>query len=433
MITILLAFAALMALIVFTRAPLGFSMIVTGICAFAALHPRGWSAAFSTAEREIVSLALNEQFATMPLFVTMGVFVVKAGLADDLFSMAERWIGHFRGGLGMATILACGGFAALSGSSTASAATMARICVPPMKKANYNEGFGAAAVAAGGTMGILIPPSGALIVYALLTEQSVAQLFVAGLIPGLIQLLLYIVVVSIVARVRPEWAPRGSIYGWRERFHSLGQVWGVLALFGMVMLGLVFGIFTATEAAGFGAGGAFLFAVARRRMNWSVLKASFREVALISSMIFVVAAGAMVMNQAVNFSGLTGDTVKMVSEMGLEPYQVILCLILFYLVLGCFLDGFAIIFLTVPVVVPLVDALGYDLVWWGIVTVVIVEISLITPPVGMNVFILKTMLKDVPIAKIFKGILPFFVGDVLRLICLLIFPGMALWLTGVAY
>ncbi|WP_159453194.1 TRAP transporter large permease [Aquimixticola soesokkakensis] len=424
----LIVFGTLVALITLTRIPLGFVMVLCGIGGIALLHPRGFDAAFSIAEREIVNLAMNEQFATMPLFVMMGVFVVKAGLADDLFGMAQRWIGHKRGGLGMATILACGGFAALSGSSTASAATMAKICVPPMRDADYDEGFSAAAVAAGGTMGILIPPSGALIVYALLTEESIGELFIAGLVPGLLQLFLYVIAGGIVARLFPLWAPAGPVFGWRDRFAALGKVWGVLALFAMVMLGLVFGIFTATEAAGFGAGGAFLFSVARGRMSFGVLAESLREAARISGMIFLVASGALVLNQFVNISGLAGDLVGGISNLGLSPFHVILCLIAFYMVLGCFLDGFAIIFLTVPVVVPVVAALGYDLVWWGIVTVIIVEISLITPPVGMNVYILKAMLPKVSIMRIFRGVMPFFVMDMLRLVAILAFPMIALWL-----
>ena len=425
---IIVIFGALMGLITLTRIPLGFAMIACGIAGMAWLHPRGFSAAFSIAEREVVNLAFNEQFATMPLFVMMGVFVVKAGLADDLFGMARRWLGHFRGGLGMSTILACGGFAALSGSSTASAATMARICMPPMKDANYDEGYSAATVAAGGTMGILIPPSGALIVYGLLTEESIGELFVAGLIPGLFQLMLYVAVGALVARFYPHWAPAGPKFGWRDRFVSLGKVWGVLALFTMVMTGLVLGIFTATEAAGFGAGGAFIISVLRGRMSFGVLKESLREATKISAMIFVVASGALVLNQFVNLSGLAGKLVGHINGLGLEPYQVILCLIAFYVLLGCFLDGFAIIFLTVPVVVPVVAAIGYDLVWWGIVTVIIVEISLITPPVGMNVYILKSMLQHVNIMRIFKGVLPYFVMDVVRLAIILVFPGLALWL-----
>ena len=261
-----------------------------------------------------------------------------------------------------------------------------------------------------------------------MAEESIGELFVAGLIPGLFQLMLYVAVGALVARFYPHWAPAGPKFGWRDRFVSLGKVWGVLALFSMVMTGLVLGIFTATEAAGFGAGGAFIISVLRGRMSFGVLKESLREATKISAMIFVVASGALVLNQFVNLSGLAGKLVGHINGLGLEPYQVILCLIAFYVLLGCFLDGFAIIFLTVPVVVPVVAAIGYDLVWWGIVTVIIVEISLITPPVGMNVYILKSMLQHVNIMRIFKGVLPYFVMDVVRLAIILVFPGLALWL-----
>ncbi|MFV0243961.1 MAG: TRAP transporter large permease [Qingshengfaniella sp.] len=421
-------FGTLLLMIALTRIPLGFAMVLCGIGGFAWLHPRGLSAAISTAEREIVNLAMYDQFAAMPLFVMMGVFVVKAGLADDLFTFARRWIGHLPGGLGISSILACGGFAALSGSSTASAATMARIAVPPMRKARYEMGFAAATVAAGGTMGILIPPSGALIVYGLITEQSISQLFVAGLVPGLLQLLFYVLVGAFIAILLPGVAPRAERASWRDRLASLGQVWGVLFLFALVMIGLVLGIFTATEAAGFGAGGAFIFALLRGRMTFPVLVESLREAAKIAAMIFVVASGSLVLNQFVNLSGLTGHIVGTVGDLGLATWQVIGLLMVFYLILGCFLDGFAIIFLTVPVVVPLIAAMGFDLIWWGIITVVLVEISLITPPVGMNAFILKSMLDDVSLMRIFRGILPFLAVDVLRLGLILTFPAIALGL-----
>jgi C4-dicarboxylate transporter, DctM subunit len=428
----LLVFGSLMGLIAFTRLPLGLVMMFTGAAGIAALHPRGWTAAFAIAEQQIVGLALNYQFSVLPLFILMGVFVVKSGLAAELFEAARRWLGHMRGGVGMATILACGGFSAMSASSSAAAATMARISIPELDKANYDKGFSAGSVAAGGTMGILIPPSGALIIYGLLVEESVGELFIAGLIPGLLQLVLYLLVMLAVAAMFPAWAPAGVRSDWGARFQALAKVWGVVLLFGLIMTGLVRGWFTATEAGGIGAGGAFLFAVARGKMSWTAFTDSLAEAARISTMIFIVASGALVLNQFINLSGVPGNVVRFIDGLGLEPFTVVLLLMVFYLILGCMMDGFAMIFLTVPVVAPVIVGLGYDLIWWGIVTVIVVEISLITPPVGLNVFILKAMLPKLPITEIFKGIAPYLFADIARLALVLLFPAIALWLPSVA-
>jgi C4-dicarboxylate transporter DctM subunit len=291
------------------------------------------------------------------MFVLMGVFVVRAGLADELFEAANRWLGHMRGGVGMATIAACGGFAALCASSSASAATMA---MPAMRRFNYDPGFATGTVAAGGTMGILIPPSSALIIFGLLAEQSIGDLFIAGIIPGVLQIVMYCLVVALVTAMLPGWGPRGKRYPMAERLEALGRVWGVLALFRLIMGGIVTGIITTTEAGGVGAAGAFLFALLRRRMTINVLVALLKEAASISAMIFLVAAGALVLNQFVNRSGLPIAAVRFIESLNVSPIMVIVLLLAFYVVLGCFLDGFAMIFLTVPVFVPIVQSLGFD-------------------------------------------------------------------------
>lgn len=421
-------FGSLLGLIVFTRLPLGFAMLLCGTAGISVLHPRGLSAGLAVAEQQVMDLALNYNFSVLPLFILMGIFVVKAGLAAELFDAARRWMGHVRGGLGMATIVACAGFSAMTASSSAAAATMAKLSVPEMDKAKYDKGFSAGTVAAGGTMGILIPPSGALIIYALLVDESVAELFVAGIVPGLLQMALYVVVMAGVALLIPAWAPASGRFSWTQRFEALFKVWGVLVLFGVVMGGLVLGWFSATEAGGIGAGGAFLFALARRKLTWQTFVASLAEAAKISAMIFVVASGALVLNQFINLSGVAGDAVRFIDSLGLAPWQVIACLIVFYLILGCLMDGFAMIFLTVPVIAPVVLGLGYDLVWWGIITVIVVEISLITPPIGLNVFVIKAMLPHVPVAQIFRGIAPYLAADAVRLALCLFIPGLALWL-----
>jgi tripartite ATP-independent transporter DctM subunit len=423
-------FGGLIALITFTRLPLGFVMMFMGAAGIAMLHPRGWTAAIAVAEQQIVDLAMNYQFSVLPLFILMGVFVVKAGLADDIFDAARAWLGHFRGGLGMAAIVACGAFSAISTSSTAGAATMGRVSIPAMERARYNRGFAAGTVAAGGTL--LIPPSGALIVYGLLTEISIGDLYLAAMIPGAIQLAIYLAVMLIVAWALPAWVPADARATWRLRFQTLARIWSVIALFLVVVGGLVSGLFTTVETAAIGAGGAFLVAVGRRRMTLRVFVQSVVEATRVASMIFLVAAGALVLNQYVNLSGLSGATVDWIEHFGWPPLAVLFCFVVFYFLLGTFMDGFAMIFLTVPVIVPVVDAMGYDLVWWGVLTVIVVESSLISPPVGLNMFVIKAIMPKLPLTAIFRGVMPYVAADVVRTLALLAFPALALWLPGIA-
>lgn len=430
MITIAIALGILF-LMMTTRIPLGFILLGAGILGIGAIHPRGVTMGFSVASNQMLDLAMNFQFSVLPLFILMGVFVAKAGLADDLFNMCNRWFGHLRGGLAISTVAACGGFAAISGSSAASAATMSQIAVPSMHKFKYHKGFSAGTVAAGGTVGILIPPSGALIVYGLLTETNIGHLFMAGIVPGIISILAYVVAVSITIRIIPGWGPRGDKSSWRLRFASLGDVWGVVALFLLILSGIFFGFFTTTEAGGIGASGALFFTLYRKKMNFRILGESLLEAAKTSSMIFVVVAGALTLNQFVNLSGLPVLIVDQINDLGLTTLQTVGIIICFYLILGMFIDGFAMIFLTVPILVPVIEPLGLDLIWWGIVTVMLVEISLITPPVGLNLYILHSLNPDIPLHSIFKGVAPYFAADVFRLLLIIFFPALALYLPSV--
>lgn len=423
--------AGILFLILTTRIPLGFILLLAGIVGIGVVHPRGMTMGVSIASNQIFDLALNFQFSVLPLFILMGVFVARAGLADDLFNMCYRWFGHLRGGLAISTVTACGGFAAITGSSAASAATMSRIAVPSMGRFNYDPGFSAGTVAAGGTVGILIPPSGALIVYGLLTETNIAHLFMAGLIPGIISVAAYVIAVGIVIRFRPQWGPRGEKTDWASRFASVADVWGVVALFLLILFGIFFGLFTTTEAGGIGAGGALLFTILRRKMNLRILIDSLMEAAKTSAMIFIVVAGALTITQFVNLSGVPTATVDAINGLGLSPLQTVFIIILFYLVLGMFIDGFAMIFLTVPILVPVIDSIGLDLIWWGIVTVMLVEISLITPPVGLNLYILHSLNPEVPLGAIFRGIVPYFVADIFRLALIIFFPTVALYLPSI--
>ena len=296
MVLTLIGFALLI-FIAFLGFPLGFSMMLVGFLGFAWV--RGSGPALETASQQILDLALNANFVVLPLFVLMGVFVFRAALAEDIYEAANAWLGNRRGGLAMATVAACGGFAAISGSSVATAATMARVSIPPMRRYKYNDGLAAGTVAAGGTMGILIPPSAALIVYGILTETSIGDLFIAGIIPGIITILLYIAVIWGVAYCKPELAPRAKKSSWAHRWHTLSKVWGVIVLFFLIIGGITFGIFTPTEGGGIGAVGALLFAIGRRRMNLRIFFYSLAEAAETSAMVFTIAFGALILNNFV--------------------------------------------------------------------------------------------------------------------------------------
>jgi len=349
-------------------------------------------------------------------------------LAEDIYEAAQAWLGNKRGGVAMATVAACGGFASISGSSVATAATMAKVSIPPMRKYRYNEGFAAGTVAAGGTMGILIPPSAALIVYGILTEESIGDLFVAGIIPGILTVFLYIAVIWLVAKFKPEMAPRVDRATWRIRWITLSKVWAVVALFFLIIGGISFGIFTPTEGGGIGAFGALSFAVARKKISWRTFFYSLAEAAETSAMIFTIAFGALILNNFVNIAEMPNAIIDFIKTLAISPMSVILVILLIYILLGTIIEGLAMIFLTVPIFVPLVDAMGFDLIWFGIVMVMVVEISLITPPIGLNVFVIKSIMPSVPLASIFRGIAPFFAVDILRLALVVFIPSIALWL-----
>jgi len=430
MIVSMIGFAILFAL-AFFGFPLGLVMLVVGGAGFGIL--RGTEPALEMVGQQILDVTLNTNFAVLPMFLLMGAFVHRAALADDLYEAADAWIGHFRGGLAMATIAACGGFAAVSGSSLSTAATMAKVAVPSMRKYKYADSLAAGTVAAGGTMGILIPPSAALIIYGILTEEDIAALFVAGIVPGIITVVAYISVIMIVTRIWPEIGPPGVRSDWRKRFKTLARVWGVVLLFLLIMGGISFGVFTPNEAGGIGAIGALIFAMARGRMSLKVFFDSLLEAVHTTAMVLVIVIGALVLNNFVTMSGLPAAMVEWVQTLEFSPIVVMLIILALYVVLGTVIEGLAMIFLTVPIFVPLVEGLGFDLIWFGIVMVMVVEISLITPPIGLNVFVIKSMLPDVPLKTIFKGITPFFIADLIRLALVVFIPSLALWLPSLVY
>jgi tripartite ATP-independent transporter DctM subunit len=421
----LIAIAVLLVLLM-VRFPLGLSLMTVG---FAGLWVvRDLTTAMSVVGFEVLSIATNFNFAVLPLFILMGVLVARAKLSDDLFEASDAWLGHFRGGLAMATVAACGGFAAVSGSSGATAATMAKVAIPSMRKYGYSDSLAAGTVAAGGTIGILIPPSAALIVYGILTESDIGALFIAGILPGILTVILYILVISLVVRIKPDIGPPGSRTDWPQRFRSLTKVWGIVVLFLLIVGGIFFGLFTPSESGAIGAVGAYLFALGRGKMSFKILVLSLIEAGRITALVFAIAFGALVLNQFINLAGMPEAILKFIESLSMAPIGVVLIIMGIYILLGMFIEGLSMIFLTAPIFVPVIEGLGMDVIWFGIVMVMVVEISLITPPIGLNVFILKAMLPEVPLPTIFKGIGPFFAADLVRLLIVVLFPGFVLFL-----
>lgn len=366
--------------------------------------------------------------SVIPLFVLMGQFATHAGLSRQIYGAVERWLGHRRGGLAMATVGACAGFAAISGSSVATAATMGTVALPEMKKYRYGMSLATGTVAAGGTLGILIPPSATFVFYAILTEQSVGKLFIAGILPGITLALLFMLAINIRVRLNPEVAPKSEGASFKERIDALKGIWGMLALFVLVMGGIYTGVFTPTEAAGIGAFGAFVFALYKRTMTWSHFMDSLRLTGQNTGMIFIIVIGAYVFGYFLAVTRIPFELASYMSGLQLSPYFILAGVVLIYTILGMFLDGWAIMVLTIPIIHPMMVDLGFDPIWFGVMVVIMLEMALITPPVGVNVFIIKGVAKDVPMYTIFRGIWPFWIAMLVSLIILSIFPQIALFL-----
>lgn len=428
----LIGFAILLVLI-FLRLPIGVAMGVVGVIGFAVISDWRWTASLSQAARRVIDTSMDYGLSVVPLFILMGSFVTKAGLSHDLYRAAQAFLGHRRGGLSMATVVACGGFSAICGSSLATTATMAKVAYPPMRKYGYSQALSTASIAAGGSLGILIPPSVILVVYGLLTEQSIRELFAAGFLPGIVGILLYLGAVKYTVWKNPDAGPPIDRMPWKERFAAMRGIWGTLLLFVLVMGGIYGGIFTPTEAAGVGAAGAFLIALFKRAVSWEVLYEVLADTAKTTSMLFIVVIGALIFSNFVNRAGLPADLLDLVTGYDLSPYMVLLCILLIYIVLGCIFESLSMLLLTIPVFYPLVDALGFDLIWFGIVAVVVTEISLITPPVGLNVFVLSGVLPEVKTSTVFRGVAPFWCADVIRLALIVLFPVIALFLPNLFY
>ena len=424
MIEALLGFVAMFALMSL-RVPIAFSMAVVG---FAGLWwMRSWNAAVASTTTEILDIA-KYTLSVVPLFVLMGNFVTRAGMSRELYAAAYSFIGHKRGGLAMSTVMACAGFGAICGSSIATTATMARVSMPEMRRFGYRDSFAAGAIAAGGTLGILIPPSVIMVLYAIMTEQSIGALFAAGVVPGIMAMLFYMAAAAIVTARNPALGPPGERSSWAERLAALKAIWGVVLLFAIVMGGMYGGWFTPTEAAGIGAMGGFLFALARGTLTWPVLVDILVSSARTTAMLFTILIGASVFASFANFTTMPNDLKDFVEQFQIHPIAVIVAICFVYVLLGTAMEELSMILLTVPIFFPLVTHLGFDPIWFGVLIVCVVEIGMISPPVGMNVFVLRSVLPDVPTSQIWKGVMPFLYADILRLGVLIAFPVITLWL-----
>lgn len=438
---ILTGFAVLLIMILLLRVPIAFAMALVGFFGFAILNGLSldtlstfrWNAPLSMAANRVIDTAQSYGLSIIPLFILMGNLITRSGLSRELYNASYAFLGHQKGGLAMTTVAACAGFSAVCGSSLATAATMAKVAMPPMKQYGYSDSLASASIAAGGTLGILIPPSIALIIYGLLTETSIRDLFAAGLLPGILGMLLYLIAVKYVVWRNPAAGPAGERMSWSERLGALMGVRDILGLFLLVMGGIYLGVFTPTEAAGIGAGGAFLIALLRRTLTWAALFETLVASAKTSATIFAIVIGAFIFSDFINRAGLPSMMVNVVQGFDISPMAVIVVMLLIYIVLGMVLESMSMLLLTVPVFYPVVADLGFDLVWFGIVVVVVTEISLITPPVGMNVFVLSSVLKEINTGTIFKGILPFFVVDVIRLAIVVMVVPLSLWLPQAIY
>jgi len=421
----LVGFVALFVLMLL-RVPVGMAMGLVGVTGFG--YMVGSGPALKMVGQTSMRTVTDWNFAVVPLFLLMGSFATTSGMSRELFRAANAFLGHLRGGLGIATIAACGGFAAICGSSVATAATFSRVAYPEMRRYGYPQSFATGVIAAGGTLGIMIPPSTVFAVYGLITEQDIGKLFVAGILPGILAIAMYMLTITVIGYARPGYLPAGVRASWSERMEGVREVWATLLLFAFVIGGIYGGFFTATEAAGMGAAGAFLLGIARRRLSPTDIRRSLLEATRTTAAVFTVLIGAILFGYFLTITQTPQKVTEFLTGLGLGRYGILALIMLMYLVLGCLMDALAMIILTVPIIFPVIKQLGFDPIWFGVIIVMTVELGLIHPPVGMNIFVIKSVVEDAKISTIFYGVLPFIITDVLRLIILIAFPMIALWL-----
>ena len=410
------------------RVPIGISMGMVGVAGFGLLS--GWKPAFNLLANVPLSVVTDYDLAVIPMFILMGAFASQAGMSRELFAAGRAWLGHRRGGLAYASIAACAGFAAINGSAVATAATMTQVALPEMRRSGYDGGFAAGLIAAGGTLGIMIPPSVIFVLYGIMTETDITKLFAAGVVPGLMAVAFYFVVVQVIAWRYPEAMPTGLKQAWRERFASLRDLWAVLLLFLFVLGGLYGGLFTVQEAAGVGAIGTLAIGLARRRLDWAGIRAALIDALRVSSAIMLIVVGAFLFGYFLTITLFTQKAVAFLVGLPIGAYGVLALVMVGYLILGAVMDELAMILLTVPIVFPAMMQLGFDPVWFGVIIVMAVTFGMVCPPVGINVFVINSIARDIPLGRIYRGCMPFIASDVVRLVILCAFPGLALWLPG---
>ncbi|MCK2095049.1 TRAP transporter large permease [Thauera aromatica] len=423
----LAGFAAMFVLMVL-RVPIGVAMGVVGVLGFGLLT--GTYPALNLFASVPLSVLTDYNLSVIPMFILMGAFASHSGLSQELFTAGRIWFGHRRGGLAYASIAACGGFAAINGSSVATAATMSQVALPEMRRAGYAPGFSAGLIAAGGTLGIMIPPSVIFVLYGIMTDTDITHLFAAGVVPGLLGVLFYILLVQYLGWRNPDHLPVGETHPWSERLRCMGGLWPVIVLFSVVLGGIYGGWFTVQEGAGVGAAGTLAIGMVRGKLRWPQIKQALIEALRISSAIMLIVIGAYLFGYFLTVTQFTQKAVETLVHLPVGPYGVLALILIGYFILGAVMDELAMILLTVPIVFPAMMQLGFDPVWFGVITVMAVSFGMITPPVGINVFVINSIAGDIALTKIYRGVAAFLAVDVVRLVLLCAFPILSLWLPG---
>jgi tripartite ATP-independent transporter DctM subunit len=423
MITALIGFAVLLALCFFGFR-VGYATLLVGLVGFAT--QRGWEAAFAMTGQQVIEDAMNYNLSVIPLFILMGVFIYRAEISRDLYDAAYAGLGRFRGGLALSTVVACAGFSAVCGSSLATAATMTKVAMPPMRKYGYADSLASGTIAAGGTLGIMIPPSVPLVIYAVVAEQDIGELFIAGVLPGILLVSLFMGAVAITVRFKPDAGPAGDPLSEEDKKRAFRAVWPIIGLFVLVLGGIYGRIFTPTEASGIGAFGAAVIALMRGHLRtpreWIDV---LGEAAKTTASLFIVIFGALVFAQFINLSGMPYDLVFFVEDMNLSPLGLVIVIAIIAVLMGMIFESIGILLLLVPVFLPTLIQADVDMVWFGIVVVLVTELGLITPPIGMNVFVVKSVMPSIRLGDIFRGVTPFIVADVFALVLVLLIPAIA--------
>jgi len=434
----LIAFAVILFLS-FVGIPLAYATLAVGFTGF--WYVRGdLTGALTLSGQEIFDFSTLFGLSVIPLFILMGTLIQRANISDELYEAGYAWVGKYRGGLAMATVLSCAGFSAVSGSSLATAATMSRVAMPPMRKYNYKDSLASGTLAAGGTLGILIPPSVPMIIYGIVTETNIGSLFIAGIIPGIILTASFLVAIYVSCLIKPDLGPPGEPVDWDEKIRTLLKTWPILVIFILVLGGIYLGIFTPTEAGAVGSVGAFLFALSRGRM-WSLREnlLVFSDAVIVTARIFIIGGAALIFGQFLNYAGLSGTLVEVTDNLNLGPMSLPLVVCAICVILGMIFESIGILLLIVPVFLPSLEAVapnsGMDpdlyMIWFGIVVIIVVELGLITPPIGINVFTVKSVIPDVDLGKIFIGVTPFVFADLIVLGLIFLLPGIAVFLPSV--